>query len=228
MNMETILSRVQALLNKTVEKGCTPEEAAAATALAQNLLFKHNLTIAQAKDHRKADREAIQNHTKKVCGAKVSFRWRQSLAATIARYNWCSVIVDPRGLYIWIIGKPSNAAVVEYLSEIVGDQIHKLGQKACDSRSFYMSFCRGAIATIDRRLREQQEANIHAAAGSTALVVQSEKELEEAVNNFFPKLKDARATRVTNYAGYLAGKKAGESISMNKGVGSSAPKKFIQ
>ncbi len=45
MDMETILSRVQALLNKTVEKGCTPEEAAAATALAQNLLFKHNLTI---------------------------------------------------------------------------------------------------------------------------------------------------------------------------------------
>ena len=228
MDIETILSRVQALMNKTVEKGCTPEEAAAATALAQNLLFKHNLSLAQAKDHKKADKEAIKNHTTKVQGAKVSHRWRQTLATVVARYNWCSVIVDRESEVFWIIGKPSNVAVAEYLSEVVGDQIHKLGQKACDSRSFYMSFCRGAIATIDRRLRAQQEANIHAAAGSTALVVQSEKELEEAVKNFFPKLKDARATRVTNSAGYLAGKKAGESISMNKGVGSSAPKKFIQ
>lgn len=120
MDMETILSRVQALLNKTVEKGCTPEEAAAATALAQNLLFKHNLTIAQAKDHRKTGAEAIKNHTTKVRGAKVSYRWRQSLANCIASYNWCSVIVDARGETIWIIGKPSNVAVVEYLLQKSG------------------------------------------------------------------------------------------------------------
>lgn len=227
MDIETILSRVQALMNKTVEKGCTPEEAAAATALAQNLLFKHNLSLAQAKDHKKADKEAIKNHTTKVQGAKVSYRWRQSLANCIASYNWCSVIVDARGETIWIIGKPSNVAVVEYLSEIIGDQIHKLGQKACDSRSFYMSFCRGAVHTIGDRLRSQQEANIKAAAGSTALVVQSEKELKDAVSAYFPKLVKSRQTRIGNADGYFAGRKAGESIRMDKGIGTGAAAKRI-
>ena len=227
MNVDTILSRVQALLNKTVEKGCTPEEAAAATALAQSLLFKHNLSFAQAKDHRKADKEDIKKHTTKAKGAKVSFRWRHTLASVIAMYNWCEVIVDARSEVYWIIGKPSNVTVVEYLADVIGNQIHKLGQTACSKqptsqRPYYMSFCRGAVSTIRRRLEEQQAKNVAAAAGSTALVVQSKQEIEAAVNAFFPKLGTARKTKIGNYEGFLAGRKAGESISMNKGIGGHA------
>ena len=232
MNTETILQRVQALLSKTVEKGCTPEEAAAAAALAQNLLFKYNLSFAQAKDHRKADKEDITKHTTKAKGAKVSFRWRQSLAGVIAKYNWCEVIVDARSEIYWIIGKPSNVAVVEYLAEVVGDQIHKLGQTACSrqatsQRPYYMSFCRGAVHTIGQRLARQQEENVAAATGSTALVVQSKADIERAVSTFFPKLKTGRATKIGNLDGYFAGKKAGETIQMNKGIGAAA-KKAIQ
>lgn len=218
-SLEAILSKVQALMNKTVANGCTQEEAAAAAALAQSILFKHNLSMAQAKGFKKEEAESIRKHTTGVRGAKVSYRWRKQLTNFIANYNWCSVISDEGDAQrIWIIGKSSNVAVVEYLAEVVGDEIHRLAQRAADSRKYYLSFCQGAIAAIVKRLHTQQKENIRAASGSQALVVQSKEELEQAVAQYFPELKEVKNSAVGDLDAFVDGVRAGAKIPMNKGL----------
>jgi hypothetical protein len=48
---EALLGRIQALLNKTVERGATEAEAQAALAVAQRLMDAHNIELAQVVDH---------------------------------------------------------------------------------------------------------------------------------------------------------------------------------
>lgn len=85
---EKIMNKINGLLAKTVENGCTPEEAAAAAAMVQKLLAKYHLELGTYKDTGKED----------VCACLVDCDkpWNHALAHTIAE-NMCCKVLRHRG-----------------------------------------------------------------------------------------------------------------------------------
>lgn len=229
--MDTILSRIKKLIALTVERGATPDEAAQATAKAQALLFEHNLSMAQVEAHAIDDKGESYDKTlyQMTEGKEGSLGWRKALLNLVARYNFCKAIASINGdlRHIAIIGKISNVAVVLYLYEHVQREIHHLAKVyqclQIENRSqHYTSFCMGAISTIHERLKAQRACDEAASNASTALVVQTDAHLNQAVTKYFPHLIKSRGIRTQRADGFAAGRKAGRSIPLNRGVTTSA------
>lgn len=228
---ETILSRIKKLSALTEARGATPAEAAAAAAKVQSLLFEHNLTMASVDAH--ATAPPPEGFKKTMYTLKASnIGWQRTLLYVIARYNFCSAITHPQTTQMSLIGKPSNVEVVIYLYEHVYREIHSMGlahrKLALSNKGMqYTSFCMGAVATIRQRLKDQQRTNETASTASTALVVQSQADLDKAVAVHFPRLVKSKATRPNRLDGFAAGQRAGHGISLNRGIGTSPSRRRL-
>lgn len=108
MTQESILEKVQKLLSKTVENGCTQEEAQAAAALAQTLLSKYNLSISAVAD------EDVFSVEVSVGTKTVSSR-QALLALLFAKHYGCKVVrrvgIDSQSLLF--IGENERPKVVK-------------------------------------------------------------------------------------------------------------------
>jgi hypothetical protein len=230
MTQETILSRIKKLMNMTVERGATVEEAATAQAKAQALLFEHNLSMASVDAHSldKTGEQYAKTAYELREGKDQSMDWRRTLLYIIAKANFCTAITHPDTPRLMsMIGKPSNIEIVTYLYEHVQREVHKLAKAAqrlqtSQKSTYYTAFCRGACATIKERLREQSTKSAAAGAACTALVVQSQADLDKAITRWFPYLvAGRRKTGGRSADGFAYGKAAGAGIGLNRGVGSS-------
>lgn len=231
---KSLLNKIKKLLNMTEARGATPEEAATAAGKAQELLFAHNLSMSQVEAHNvDAPKEKMEKAVHNVDGPKVSHNWKRHMWHRVARYNFCAVITEgasKTGLYV--IGKPSNVEVFVYMARTIGDQIHAMGQASLremtyGQRAFYQSFCVGAVATVVDRLAATQRAQAAATSSCTALVVQSQGEVQKAVEGFFPRLRMGRAIKSGRPDGYEAGRAAGHKVSLNRAVGAAAQRRRL-
>lgn len=90
-NRETIIDRIKALFEQTVENGCTEAEAIEAALAAQRLIARYDVTDDELSEHR--DGEVIaEAYTAAVCTA-----WSAHLAATVATAFRCRVAVTRLG-----------------------------------------------------------------------------------------------------------------------------------
>jgi|GEM_PF-2642026 len=118
---QKLIDKIRALLAKTEENGCTPEEAESAFAMAQRLMAKHSIEeealIAAGHD---VKREPIINHKVSVRKRDEVSRQRVTIIAAIAAANNCKVI-DATDDYdqVWIVGHESEALFVEILASAV-------------------------------------------------------------------------------------------------------------
>jgi hypothetical protein len=237
MTQETILSRIKKLMNLTVERGATVEEAATAQVKAQALLFEHNLSMASVNAHNldKKEAEAYARAAYELKeGKDQSMDWRRTLLYIIAKANFCTAISHPDTPRLMsMIGRPSNVEIVQYLYEHVQREVHKLAKAAqrlqtSQKSTYYTAFCRGACATIRERLQKQEEDQAKSTAACTALVVQSQADLDKAVAKWFPYLAHGRRkTGGRSADGFAAGKSAAKGIGLNRGVGSSSSQRRI-
>jgi len=233
----SVLTRVKKLLNLTVERGATPEEAASAAAKAQALLFEHNLKL--------ADVEGVGEESEYVLGeidlnvrGKFHVNWHRRLLTAIARYNFCRMIVLSSGTkgsgkkgapeQCVIVGRPHNIEFVIWLYRSVSTQIADMSKVAmrryCEETlpgpqgAWTREFCYGAVVTIANRLWAQRERDKAASAKSTALVRVSDVKLQDAFNRYFPPEGRAKASTesMKDYGGYIHGKEAGKSVSLGR------------
>lgn len=142
---EQVLQQVVALLNKTVERGATPAEAAAAAAKAQGLMFAYNLTTADV-DKSKRGTLRIQEGS---FGLRTDtwqgeHEWQQYLLRAVCRYNFTMVLsskeewnpkaVAGRGAWVTshvtVLGTPENIAITEYLYAYLYRQVVELAKQA--------------------------------------------------------------------------------------------------
>jgi acetylornithine deacetylase/succinyl-diaminopimelate desuccinylase-like protein len=236
--MDPILSRIKKLLNLTEARGATPDEAANAAAKVQDLLFQHNLSMASVAAH-SIDKptDGITETAHKVQGAKNSMRWRQVLYGSIARHNFCKILLMGSDR-IAIFGKPSNTEVVQYMGEYIGNEIHKMARKAMldeqkrtgqtVSWPYYTAFAQGAVSTISQRLADQQKKNETVSAACTALVVQSRGAVEAFITAAYPRRGTARPLRAASRAdAYQHGQREGHNIPLSKGLTSNSMKARI-
>lgn len=232
---ESILSKIRKLQNLTTERGATPEEAASAAAKAQALLFEHNLSsadVATADDKPDPYGKVEHAHT----GSRTHVSWQRTLLHVIARANFCETVYSPGTTKQSVIGKKSNVEIVLYLNDCLVRQIQVLAEQASrhllSGRAAYqVSFARGAVATIYKRLSEQRAESERTAttmsgayssgrASANALVIRnSAVALHETVKKFFPRTTTTgRRTRISSTDGYHAGREAGSGIGMHRGV----------
>lgn len=120
MDNEKIINRINNLLAKTVENGCTPEEAAAAAAMAQKLIAKHHINMRDAGE---------ENEDIGACIESFSKSWQGSLAGVITENTCCKVIVSADGKKLIFMGKDTDLQAALALYDTFADAI-KAGVKA--------------------------------------------------------------------------------------------------
>jgi Protein of unknown function (DUF2786) len=222
MDRETLLTRIQHLLNKTVENGCTEEEAAAALAHAQRLMDQHNIALGEL-----AQKEEKISFSKTVAWEKA---WAEN------NYSCCLPVVEAvfgvksviwrKGKYtgkgtqsvvqILLFGDPAGVEsatwAVNYLGPLYLDLWNRYRTAHRLSTSENQTYYYGLTAGFLDKLREDRAAHQTVQTG-TALACLS-KELVRQFNEEFPKLKYPKRSLNGSNDTYNAGRRDGRNINL--------------
>ena len=221
---QEVMTRIYHLLNKTVDKGATIHEAAAAAALAQKLMFKFNLDLAEVSKaggpKSEFQRVPLDLHS--------AHTWKRELFFAICACNFGKGYIWTKTRKATILAEPHNAQVIEYLYNYLEREIMRLANDGWyenggvprgknyegESEGVYKDrFGRGAMTSIVARLYAQRTASKTESNQSTALVIVKEEELANAALALFPDSRDLNS-RVTGVASssWYQGVKAGRTI----------------
>jgi hypothetical protein len=232
---DTLIQRIKKLQNLTVERGATPEEAAAAAAKIQAILFQYNLEqidIDQADPLHAPDPLGKVEFTHDA--TRTTITWRRSLLHHVAKNNGCHTVYIGGTTKQAIIGTRAHIEGVLYLFDVIARQIDELATAAAkavlsNKTSYRNSFCLGAVNTIGARLREQRQADEARATAPMSTAYQAKPEryalalrnqaiaVQDATKKFFPHVMQTRYS-IGNPNGYAAGKAAGHNVRMHQGV----------
>lgn len=190
-----VKAKIEKLLAKTIENGCTVEEAASAAKMVQRLIKKYHVDLAEVGDEpEKADSERLD--------AKSVKKWEMRLVSAIARNMRCEVIISRRYVatsvnrksFVYIIGMDADRKAVISLYEKLR-KICKVGMKKEQdyhkamygtSRGIADSYGLGFMQAIRSEMEKQAKA----------LVLVTPKEVDDKIQELFP---HARVTH-TNVA----------------------------
>lgn len=240
MPLADVVRKIAALRRLAAGAG-TPEEAAAAAAKAQELMFAYNIAEASVEGagQRSTDPTAgFQNHE----GVKAASSWEYTLLRGLARANFCHLITSRRtGFLVYrLVGTEANVAAVidtyDWLRSII-NRLSRLSAKEAE-QSGELAFMRstptkwghgfrvGASEVIADRLTEQRAASEReakaasaaAAATTTTALAIIDNGVKAAVAAFYPNLSHARGRSggVNSWDGRQAGRAAGASLGLSK------------
>lgn len=219
MVTESILSKIKALLNMTVEKGCTTEEASTAMEKVQTLLLQHNLSIRDINTGEQKDEQVgkIGMVTKQAD----RYLWKIALLNVISKNMMCSVIRNSHKREVYLFGTRENVSIVSEMHEWIAIQLEQMSLKDfnvykrqggyVNGKSWKTSYFNAAISEINKRLSKPYE-NFSQTTGC-AVVLYNDKALSEAVKRVFPKVNKGYSYRGTD-AGRSFGRLAGQNASL--------------
>ncbi len=216
---ESIIETISKILNMTSEHGCSEEEAATALTIAQKMLQKYNLQMADITGHlSKESGEQLINLPIKF--EKELPDWKVRLIRFVAINNFCTVIDG--GKTIYILGRKTNIQAVLEMSFWITVQMDNMAFVATCSyqgphkMAYRNSFILGALNTIYHRLQEQRREWEKSSAQVTALVLYSKEEMDTFKYSQFPNLRSVTKYHANNSQdGYSDGKRAGHEVSLN-------------
>lgn len=188
---EALLNRITALLEKTVDNGCTVEEAAAAAAKVQDLLLKYNLDMAEiirAKGQKSED--MISKEGIPISIHKYTMKgWRINLMDYLAYFNFCKMLYRQGANVFILIGREVDVQVVEQLYHSISNQLEERCNKEAkaeeevgviasnwpapdNTQTWKASFFQAAVEAIRKKLaleqaKAEQQAQQKAATNTT-------------------------------------------------------------
>lgn len=184
MTTESVLEKIRHLMNKTVERGCTEGEAAAAAELVAKLLEKHNLSVVdlETRGHKAPAVGKVEHDL-----GKASFKWKLSLAEVMAKHYYCHAMIDWQAKRVFFVGRPDNTEALTMLYKWVIDQIRRLAaedRKAhiettgehIDPLRWQVNYGEGTVYRLRDRLRAMREKM---SEQSTALVLHHDSEISD-------------------------------------------------
>src|SRR5689334_15056227 len=188
--IDRVVERIKKLLALTASQN--PNEAALAASKAQELLFRHNLSMAMVEAATEGGNSAYVADRFDSGGW---MDWRRRLLAAVARNNFCRGVSYQGTRDVGIVGEPHNVLVVKHLYAFLVRELMRLaeleaaeqpGLSPDDARSWKRSFFQGAVRTIAHRLTEQRQRDVASDHRAMSLVVRKDQELEEAYRQHFP------------------------------------------
>lgn len=220
-NREKIARRIRALLQKTVENGCTEDEAVAAAELAAKLLAAHNMTVDEAQM-----RETPFTRHKQTFDDVVGERlWKP--ADGIAFLTGCRYWSSAAGVYpkeISFFGFDHEVEIARYLLDICAramrDGEHRVLRSVAllnpsRRRQRLIAYLDGMADTLRKRIRDLKPPE---PTGKGLIVLRNEL-IDAALKDEGIKLgeRNAARSRDTEEA-YEFGKRAAERVALNKGI----------
>ena len=201
---DKILSLISHLAAMTTENGCTEAEAATAASKMQKLLFDHNLSMADISTGDKTAEEIAQGGTADIAAMMRTMygnrrirpnarQWLVTLASSVARYNFCRILVRGENEGVIFVGSKANCAAAQAIFEFLAAQIMRLADegykadplaKMTDSRIWRRNFSYGAASRVSNRLYENWKAMQEQSGVGTALVISNTAELEKFMGGF--------------------------------------------
>ena len=154
MCKESVIEKIQKLLSKTIENGCSQEEASSALALAQQLMAKYGVSTSECSEKDIVSEVSVTVGTKSVSS-------RQSLMAMyLAEHFGCAVYRCKRraGDYLTFVGEGDRAAICKeafifaYKSfQLSWEAFHKTlhGDKGKYRNDYFTGFLNGIVAALE-------------------------------------------------------------------------------
>lgn len=213
-----IKAKIEKLLAKTIENGCTVEEAASAAKMVQRLIKKYHVDLAEVGDEpEKADSERLD--------AKSVKKWEMRLVSAIARNMRCEVIISRRYVatsvnrksFVYIIGMDADRKAVISLYEKLR-KICKVGMKKEQnyhkamygtSRGIADSYGFGFMQAIRSEMEKQAKA----------LVLVTPKEVDDKVQELFPHARVTHTNVSCNEHAYNSGVNDGRNAMRTPAIG---------
>lgn len=192
-DIDRIVERIKKLLALATSQN--PHEAALAAAKAQELLFRHNLSMAMVEAA--IEGGANPDYVNDRFDSGGWMHWRRRLLGAVARNNFCRGVSYQGTREVGIVGEPHNVTVVKHLYAFLVREVLRLAEVGLkaertldeeERRAWKRSFYLGAVRTIAQRLAAQRERDISADPRGAALVVRKDQELAEAYREHFPGL----------------------------------------
>lgn len=228
LTKEQVLNFISKLSRKTVDRGATLEEAAAAAAKIQKLCQEYNVSVA----------ESVEREEETPVGAIELMSYGSASLTTLiticAKYNFCRAIaLHGKGRSV-VVGNKVNQQVVTYLYHSLRQQLdflYKQDLKAFgeltkrEKTMFKKGWYHGALLEITKRFDAQQKIF---ESQSSALVISNKTLVDKKVSELFPNIQKSQGRKQTVIEGSVQlGMTAGQRVQMNKGVGSNyAPKQI--
>lgn len=225
-----IATRIRALLEKTVENGCTEEEAALAAAKANSMLQEYNLNLTELEVQSEKIGKRVQD-TRQGKRMKAIHPLAYSIAYRVSELCNCKVWRSGKEL-IWF-GTETDTEIAKHMCDMlvnIHDAEKKKWQKANpgQGKSGGHSFTMGMASRLNERLRAMIADNSFeneevANRRGTDLVLVKNNRVIEAYKSLGMKLSSGAArASAKNYSGYSAGQAAGSRANISRGVGGSA------
>ncbi len=213
-----IKAKIEKLLAKTVENGCTMEEAAAAAKMVQKLIGKYHIELAEVGNGTEmADGEALD--------VKSVRKWEIRLVSAIARNMRCEAIVSHRYTagnvnrksFVYIIGMDADRKAVILLYNKLR-KICKVGMKKEQgyhksmygtSKGIADSYGFGFTMAIKEEMTKQAKV----------LVLVKPKEVDDKVQELFPNAKTRHVGVTCNTHAYNSGVNDGRNAMRTPAIG---------
>jgi hypothetical protein len=229
MTTETnpIIAKIQKLMALANHASTNVNEAATAAARAQALLFEHKISMIdlEASTGTAPERVGQLNVDGK---GKGLVAWQSQLMNAIAYGFYCrlvttKVVVDGKLVSrMCVIGKPSDTQTVAYMFSYLKNEIDRL----CDIDGknmgglFRNSFRFGAVAELQRRMKEQRMKQEAGTVTGTALAIikSGDADLAAYVKSQWSRVTSSKANvKVTRRDAYQAGATAARDIHLGTG-----------
>lgn len=221
MNRQSIIKKIQALLSKTVDAGCTEGEALAAAKKAGQLMDEHNLSMSEI-EVREA-KCATVDHQMSATKHAVFY-----CAGAIAAY--CDCICWRQGKTLKFFGLPADAEIAGFLADLCMHAMNREWKQhlaKCravgwpTTAKHKSDFLRAMAARLSRRFREMIMARKATAATSsgTALVVVKNAVVQEQFSALALEMHTMRVRRrQIDPIAHNAGIAAGDRVNITTGI----------
>lgn len=226
---ESILHKINALLNKTVENGATEHEANAALEMAQRLMTKHMIEESQLAEHAKD--KACRKITAPIF--KTGYDTTDINAGVADAFDCkCWWNRGKEEVYFFGFGDDARLAAYfyNYLNNAVVNESEKykkslkfIEQKMAGyhSKSILSSFRKGMIRRLNQRLGELKASRVSNVVKNTGtnLVLIKEDKIKEEYEALGLKLKKHRSSdEIQSADAFYDGSDAAEKVNMAGGI----------
>ena len=222
--METIKDKIRKLLQLATSDNVN--EAALAMSMAQNLIDKHNLEMAELSETQDVKFEEIIEATEPLFSAGRIPGWKSILANILAVHNNCRIVIvkgmgtrSERETQLKIYGRESDIDHVRFLFAYALDQLTRLSFIPCigEGHRFKDSWYHGAVTGIKDKLDESKNNLLSI---STKFAVNKYHQLGSEVNDFikdrYGKLKSCKSNSRIDSKAYSDGRKVGRDINLGR------------
>ena len=215
LNIKSILG---ALLDKTVERGCTEEEAMAAAAKVQELLAKYRLSMADVGAP--VQDETVGEERADGLAATRLPSWYGALARAVAEANGCEALA--KGGKVYYVGTPLNRELAQWLLAHVNQQLNALAARYAmgRGRGFAHGYRMGVVATVCDRLKAgNAEAQRTASQAGLVLVGKQLAEVKRFMARTYPHVRQGSTATTRQVSAFMMGRAHGAQVSFGRPVG---------